>query len=225
MPRIARIVAPGYPYHVTQRGNYQQPIFDEEDDFRQYLQWLKQYADKYSLNIWAYCLMTNHVHFVCIPIKEDSLARTFNTLHMRYSQYFNHKKRLKGHLWQGRFYSCILDERHVYTAVRYVENNPVRAGIVKKPQGYAWSSARAHVNREKDSLLSRDCYLEEEIEDWLKYLRENEDEQIIKNIKKCSMTGRPCGDDSFINKLEKLFGRRLRALPWGRPCKTEKTIK
>ena len=120
MSRIARIVAPGYPYHVTERGNYQQPVFDEEDDFRQYLLWLKEYASKYSLNIWAYCLMTNRVHFVCVPINEDSLARTFNTLHMRYSQYFNYKKRLKGPLWQGRFYSCILDKKHVYTAVRYV---------------------------------------------------------------------------------------------------------
>jgi len=222
MSRIARIVAPGYPYHVTQRGNYQQPVFDEEDDFRQYLLWLKEYASKYSLNIWAYCLMTNHVHFVCVPINEDSLARTFNTLHMRYSQYFNYKKRLKGHLWQGRFYSCILDKKHVYTAVRYVENNPVRAGIVKKPHSYKWSSACDHVKRGKESLLSHDCFLVEEIEDWLKYLQEKEDEQIIRNIKKCSMTGRPCGDDSFVKKLEKYLGRRLRALPWGRPRKQTK---
>ena len=110
---------------------------------------------------------------------------------MRYSQYFNQKKKLKGHLWQGRFYSCILDEKHLYAADRYVENNPIRAGIVRKPQRNKWSSARSHVNREKDSVLSQDCYLEKEIEDWLEYLREKEDEQIIRNIRKCSMTGRP----------------------------------
>lgn len=137
MPRIARIVASGYPCHVTQRGNCQQPIFDEEDDFRQYLLWLKEYASKYLLNIWAYCLMTNHVNFVCVPIKEDSLARTFSTLHMRYSQ-------------------------------------------------------------------------------------EKEDVKIIRNIKKCSMTGRPCGDDSFVKKLEQYLGRRLMSLPWGRPRKQTK---
>jgi putative transposase len=140
---------------------------------------------------------------------------------MRYSQYFNQKKNLKGHLWQGRFYSCILDERHLYAAVRYVENNPVRAGIVRKPQKYRWSSASSHVNMEKNSILSKDCYLEKEIEDWLEYLREKEDEQIIRNIRKCSTTGRPCGDDSFMKKLERLFGRRLRALPWGRPRKNK----
>ena len=221
MPRIARVVAKGYPHHVTQRGNYRQPVFEEDNDYVQYLEWLKDYSEKYSLKIWAYCLMSNHVHFVCVPEHEDSLARTFNALHMRYSQYFNQKKRLRGHLWQGRFYSCILDEKHLYTAVRYVENNPVRAGIVRKPHRYKWSSARSHINREKDSVLSQDCYLEKEIEDWLEYLRKKGDEQIIGNIRKSSMTGRPCGDDRFMKKLERLFGKRLRALPWGRPHKKQ----
>ena len=221
MPRIARVVAKGYPHHVTQRGNYRQPVFEEDNDYVQYLEWLKDYTKKYSLKIWAYCLMSNHVHFVCVPEQEDSLSRTFNTLHMRYSQYFNQKKKLKGHLWQGRFYSCILDEKHLYAAVRYVENNPVRAGIVRTPQRYTWSSTRSHVNGEKDSVLSQDCYLEKEIEDWLEYLREKEDEQITRNIRKCSMTGRPCGDDRFMKKIERLFGRRLRALPRGRPRKNQ----
>jgi len=219
MPRIARVVAKGYSHHVTQRGNYRQPVFEEDNDYVQYLEWLKDYGKKYSLKIWAYCLMSNHVHFVCVPEQEDSLAHTFNAFHMRYSQYFNQKKKLKGHLWQGRFYSCILDEKHLYAAVRYVENNPVRAGIVRKPQRYKWSSAKSHINREKDSVLSPDCYMEKEIDDWLEYLREKEDEQIIGNIRKSSMTGRPCGDDRFMKKLERVFGRRLRALPWGRPRK------
>ena len=222
MPRIARTVASGYPHHVTQRGNYQQPVFEDESDFRQYLQWLQEYSTKYALKIWAYCLMTNHVHFVCVPEKEDSLARTFNTLHMRYSQYFNQKRKLKGHLWQGRFYSCILDERHLYAAVRYVETNPVRAGIVRKPHKYQWSSAGSHVNNEANPILSQDCYLEKEIDDWSEYLKEKEEEQAIENIKRCSMTGRPCGNDSFMKIIETLFGRRLRDLPWGRPNKTNK---
>jgi putative transposase len=219
MPRIARTVAPGYPHHVTQRGNYQQPVFDDDDDFDRYLEWLQEYSNKCALKVWAYCLMTNHVHFVCVPEREDSLARTFNTLHMRYAQYLNHKRKQKGHLWQGRFYSCILDERHLYAAVRYVENNPVRAGIVRKPHRYKWSSANSHINKKQNSILSHDSSLEKEIKDWTEYLMENDDNQIIENIKKCSMTGRPCGNDKFLNKLEKLFGRRLRALPWGRPSK------
>ncbi|MBI4746619.1 MAG: transposase [Deltaproteobacteria bacterium] len=103
MPRISRVVAVGHPHHITQRGNYRQPVFEDEDDFIQYLHWLKEYCLKYSLNIWAYCLMNNHVHFLAVPMKDDSLSKTFNTLHVRYSQYFNQKRKARGHLWQGRF--------------------------------------------------------------------------------------------------------------------------
>ncbi|HHT9117847.1 MAG TPA: transposase [Candidatus Hypogeohydataceae bacterium YC38] len=110
MPRIARAVAPDYPHHVTQRGNYQQTVFEDKEDRMQYLYWLKEYSRKYDLRIWAYCLMSNHVHFICVPGNADSLSKTFNTLHMRYSQHINRKKGMKGHLWQGRFFSCILDE-------------------------------------------------------------------------------------------------------------------
>ena len=105
MARISRAVAIGYPHHVTQRGNYQQFVFEADEDYRQYLQWLWEDGQKYSLKVWAYCLMGNHVHFVVVPMRDDSLARTCNVLHMRYSQYFNQKKKLRGHLWQGRFYS------------------------------------------------------------------------------------------------------------------------
>jgi len=92
MPRIARAIAPGHPHHVTQRGNYRQLVFETEDDYRQYITWLKDYSGKYGLHIWAYCLMSNHVHFICVPQNQDSLAKTFNALHMRYLQYVNQKK-------------------------------------------------------------------------------------------------------------------------------------
>lgn len=220
MPRISRVVAVGYPHHITQRGNYRQPVFEDEEDFIQYLQWLGEYRQKYSLNIWAYCLLNNHVHFIVVPMKEDSLAKTFNALHMRYSQYFNLKKRNeKGHLWQGRFYSCILDERHLYAAVRYVENNPVRAGVVEKPQEYKWSSARNRIYGEATAILSDDFYLIKEIDDWSSYLMESEDKAAINNIRQNTNTGRPCGDESFINNMEGLLERRLTALPKGRPPK------
>jgi len=159
MPRIARAVAKGYPHHITQRGNYRQIVFEADADYMQYLEWLKEYSNKYALAIWAYCLMGNHVHFVCVPGENDSLARTFNTLHMRYSQYVNRRRKTGGHLWQGRFYSTILDETHVYAAVRYVENNPVRAGIVSMAEDYRWSSAWEHIERSVDGIVSRGCYL------------------------------------------------------------------
>ena len=147
MPRIARAVAVGYPHHITQRGNYRQAVFESDEDYIRYLELLRLYCKKYSLKIWAYSLMGNHVHFIAVPIEPESLAKTFNTLHMRYAQYFNMKNKASGHLWQGRFYSCALDERHLYAGMRYVENNPVRARIVKRAEQYQWSSAGAHVER------------------------------------------------------------------------------
>ncbi len=221
MPRISRAVAIGFPHHVTQRGNYGESVFENRNDFRQYLQWLEDYTRRYSLKIWAYCLMSNHVHFICVPMREDSLACTFNTLHMKYSRYFNRKKKVKGHLWQGRFYSCILDENHLFAAIRYVENNPVRAGVVDRPDEYRWSSVRGHINRGSDPILSEDCHLVEETRDWLECLKEQDDKLLVDKVKSSTWTGRPCGDDGFISRVEGLLGRRLKALPRGRPPKNQ----
>jgi putative transposase len=124
MSRIARLVAVGYPHHITQRGNYKQKTFRSQKDFLQYLNWIEEYCKKYLLLIFAYSLMPNHVHFIATPQKENSLSKSFGTAHGRYSQFFNKKHNLRGHLWQDRFYSCALDERHLYAAVRYVEKIP-----------------------------------------------------------------------------------------------------
>ena len=218
MPRIPRPVAVEYPHHITQRGNYQQKVFEEEEDYLCYLEWLYDYSRKYSLNIWAYCLMTNHVHFVTVPMEINSLAKTFNTLHMRYAQYFNKKKKLKGHLWQSRFYSCILDEKHVYASVRYVENNPVRAGIVGAPHEYKWSSAKSRIYKKHNPVLSNDCFLDKEIIDWSAYLMKSGDENLVVRIRESTKAGRPCGDEGFVTKMEGLMGRELKAQPRGRPC-------
>jgi putative transposase len=138
---------------------------------------------------------------------------------MRYSQYFNQKKKVKGHLWQGRFYSCILDERHLYAAIRYVENNPVRAGIVGKPYEYRWSSAKGHIYKDVDPVLSDDCYLINEIDDWLSYILGKEDEATINDIRRNTKTGCPCGDEGFVETIGKFLNKRLRSLPRGRPAK------
>ena len=219
MPRIARAVAVGYPHHITQRGNYRQTVFEKDVDYLQYLEWLKLYSRRYSLKIWAYCLMQNHVHFIAVPMEPDSLAKSFNTLHMRYAQHINMRNKSTGHLWQGRFYSCVLDEKHLYAKIRYVENNPVSAGVVKKAEGYQWSSAPSHVKGKIDTVLSGDCYIVERIKDWSSYLREEEEALLIEDIRKNTKTGRLCGDDEFILRLEGLIRRKLSALPWGRPRK------
>lgn len=221
MPRMARIVAVGLPHHITQRGNYKQDIFFDDDDRQRYLYWLKDYSIKYSLSIIAYCLMRNHVHFVAIPQKEDSLARTFNTVHMRYSQYFNKKLKQNGHLWQGRFYSCILDEPHLILAARYIERNPVRAKIVRQPWQWKWSSALAHTGMGESILSLNDLFklVDMSYKSWKEYIDSAEDKKVVSDIRKCTLTGRPLGTSVFIEELEKRFNRRLTALPKGRPKK------
>lgn len=219
MGRIARAVMVGHPHHITQRGNYRQEVFGEAKDYTRYLQWLKGYSERYSLNVWAYCLMSNHVHFIAVPMCPDLLSRTFNTLHMRYSQYYNRERGMQGHLWQGRFFSCVLDEAHLYASMHYVENNPVRAGIVTQPAAYKWSSALSHEKGIDNGLLSKDCHLLKEIKDWGAYLRADADAGTIKSIRENTKTGRPCGDETFVRNVESALNRRLGALRHGRPKK------
>jgi len=145
MPRRARVVFEGVVHHITQRGNYRQNVFEDDSDKRKYVEFIREYSEKYGMKIYAYCLMSNHVHFIAAPVKEDSLAMTFKYSNMRYSSYFNKKNRRSGHLWQGRFYSCPLQFEHALEALRYVERNPVRAKMVELPWEYEWSSAREHV--------------------------------------------------------------------------------
>jgi putative transposase len=219
MARLARSTIIGYPHQVTQRGNYEQTVFEEEADFRRYLAWLREYAGRYRVEIWAYCLMPNHVHFVCVPMAEGALARSFNTLHMKYAQYFHAKRGVTGHLWKGRFLSCMLDERSVFEEVRFIENNPVRAGQVMRAEDYPWSSARHHALGEPDPVIGDGCFLKSEIEDWRAYLAGRGNEPVLNRTWQSLKTGRPAGEESFVRGLEEIVGRRLVALPRGRPRK------
>lgn len=219
MPRIARAVAVDFPHHVTQRGNYQQKVFAVEIDYKLYISLFQEYSRKAKLEIWAYCLIPNHVHFVVVPRNPDSLSKTFSIVHTRYSQYFNQKTNRKGHLWQSRFYSCVLDERHLYAAVRYVEKNPVRAGLVNYPGDYKWSSAQSHIKGVSDKLLHPDCPLISEIMDWKEFLQEPEDEKVLEELRNNTKTGRPAGSNEFIKRMESILGRTFNVRPRGRPKK------
>ncbi len=221
MPRTARIVVPDLPYHITQRGNYRQVVFEDDEDRWSYLSWIDDYSKKYNLSIISYCLMDNHVHFIVIPREEDSLAKVFSISHMRYSQYFNKKKKASGHLWQGRFYSCVMDEDFLVTALRYVERNPVRAGIVGKPWQWKWSSAGEHVGKRNGiiNLENITTLIDTTVKEWKEYIDLDENEEEVNNIRKHTMLGRPLGTKNFIAKLGKRLGRVLSVLPRGRPKK------
>ena len=222
MPRKARIVMVGMPHHVTQRGNYRQKVFESHQDYQKYCYWAKEYAFNYNIEILSYCLMTNHVHFIVVPRSEDGLARFFNTLHMRYSQHKNSDKKQKGHLWQGRFYSSILDEGHLLRAIRYVERNPLRANIVQKIEDYVWSSARERLGLEQDAILKTvptESVLGGSYSiDWKEFLKHG-DEQMTDLMRQKTQKGHAIGAEKFVIQLESRFGVSLKDGRVGRPAK------
>ena len=219
MARMARIVIPNIPHHITQRGNRSQKVFFSDKDKTAYLNLLYKYAQDARLTFWAYCLMDNHVHLIAVPEKEDSLAKGIGDTHKYYTRMVNFRENWRGYLWQGRFSSFPLDEKYLYAAIRYVERNPVRAGIVKRAEDYEFSSAKAHVYKTNDLLLS-DNFVIEEIKDWKEFLAEDDKDQDVKLFKKHTRVGRPLGQEGFIEKLEKMTGRILRPQKAGRKKKT-----
>ena len=220
MPRIARIVIPGQVYHITQRGNNRQDILFVPDDYRFYLELLKEQSERHGLEVLGYGLMTNHVHLVGIPEKEDSLAKALGRAHFLYTQYINRMHGRSGHLWQNRFYSCLLDRQHYWAAMRYVERNPVRANIVRRAWEYPWSSASAHVTgQDPNTVISLQRWEAMSPPDWRAALAEAESKEDLETLRSHTRTGRPLGSDSFLSKLERALGRRLRPLPVGRPKK------
>jgi putative transposase len=194
-------------------------VFEDDEDRRTYLRFLQQYATRRGLAIWAYCLMTDHVHLVVVPEREDSLAKGLRDAHTVYAMRFNTRTGLSGHVWQGRFYSCVLDEAHLWAAVRYVERNPVRAGMVKHAEDYPWSSAAAHCGLRADALLSDAFPVKGVIDDWAAWLRGDEDEDAITHIRRQTHTGRPCGTPAFLACLESLLHRNLLPSKRGRKRK------
>ncbi len=223
MPRIARVIAPGFPHHVTQRGSRNQRVFFTSQDKRDYLAIFKEEMVKHKIEVWAYCLMDNHVHFIVVPGDEDAMSRLFREAHKRYARVVNQREGWRGHLWQERFHSFVMDEGHLFAAVRYVENNPVRAKLVEIAENYPWSSAQAHVKGSEDRLLSS-CYLMDEIKDWRGYLRDSQNDATYeKNVEKHLNTGRPLGSEEFILRLEDITNRTLRIKASGRPALAKAT--
>ncbi len=194
-----------------------------DEDRRVYLELLQEQAQKYGLEVLGYCLMTNHVHLVAIPHDEEALAQAVGRTHFRYTQYVNRLHRRSGHLWQGRFYSCALDGRHLWPALKYVELNPVRAKLCRRAWQYPWSSAGLHVDEKAQSELLNLPRWYKQISGaaWRKELAEGLTDAEVAQIRLRTHTGRPLGSDSFVSKLETVLGRRVRPLPVGRPKKTQ----
>ncbi len=209
MPKFPRLVAPGYPHHVTQRGIRKQQTFFDDSDYRAYIDLIKRLKVAAGVNIWAYCLMPNHVHLIAVPEAQRSLARLFGTAHHRYAKRVNAIHDWRGHLWQERFYSVVMDETHTLAAMRYVEMNPVRAGLCERPDEWMWSSVHGNIGKRNDEMLD-ESEVRNIISDWKSFLAEDESSGLIDSLRAQTNTGRPSGGDQFIDVLERKTGRRIR---------------
>ncbi|HUS91963.1 MAG TPA: transposase [Phycisphaerae bacterium] len=212
MARLARVVAPGYPHHVTQRGNRRQQTFFCDDDYAAYLELLAEWCSKCGVEVWAYCLMPNHVHLVAVPATADGLRRGIGEAHRRYTRRINFREGWRGHLWQGRFASFVMDEDHLLQAARYVEMNPVRARLAETAAAWPWSSAAAHAAGRDDVLVKAGPMRSRVLEhwaDWETYLLDSSAEELPVQMHLHEATGRPMGSRAFVEKLQSHLGRAL----------------
>ena len=207
MARLARVVIPSIPHHITQRGVRRMKTFFDDEDYETYLSLMKAWCLSSGVEIWAYCLMPNHVHLIAVPEQADSLARGIGEAHRRYTRYINMKNDCKGYLWQGRFASFPMDEDYLLAAVRYVELNPVRAKLVQRAEDYRWSSAKAHLAGQDDGVVTVKPMLDR-VQHWMELLESGE-QKMFDTLRQHERTGRPLGQEKFVSDLSKLTGRVL----------------
>lgn len=219
MARLARLVIPGLPHHVVNRGNDRMAVFRDEEDRKRFVALLSESLVRAGCEIWSYCLMGNHFHFVGVPEKSDSFARLMRLVQADYARRFNSRHTRVNHLWGSRFYSAPLDGRRLWAAVRYVERNPVRAGLVTEPTAYPWSSAAGNAGEREDRLLAEDRPLPGAVRNWRAWLAEEDCEGVLDEVRRATRTGRPCGSAEFVREIEKRTGRSLqRRKPGPKPA-------
>ena len=225
MPRRARLVLPGVTAHLVQRGNNRAPCFFSEQDRAHYLFHLGRLAGPSGCSVHAYCLMTNHVHLLVTPAGSDSCAKLMKQLGQLHTQYVNRTYRRTGTLWENRFKSCLVQtERYVLECYRYIELNPVRAGMVKHPGEYRWSSFRANAGGDRDSMLSgHPEYLilgpddSMRREAYASLFGSLADPSSVDEIRSATTGGFALGDKSFRERIAERLQRRVERGAPGRP--------
>ncbi len=211
MPRMARVMFEDWPFHITHRANERRTILGSDKERRDYLLLLKRYSQRFEMAIWAYCLMENHVHLISVGRKRNAIPRAVGNTHRNFSRNRNGERDVTGHLWANRFFSTALDETHLWTAVRYVELNPVRAGLVRRATDYPWSSARFHAGLESSNpLLDSGSPFPGPIGDWSTWLNNGLEDAIENQIRENTYSGRPTGSDLFLSEIEQRLGRSIR---------------
>ena len=230
MARLGRCFLPHQTLHVIQRGNNREPTFFVDDDYRRYLEWLSEAAAEYGCAVHAYVLMTNHVHVLATPGSAEALPRAMQSLGRRYVRYVNREYRRTGTLWEGRYRACPIDgDEHFFTCCRYIELNPVRAGMVRHPREYPWSSYRAHAEGKPDALAAEPAIFRrlgtnetERRRNYRNLFRQPLEEEWLTSLRAATNGGWAFGNDKFKKKIAKALGRRAEPLPAGRPTQAEK---
>jgi putative transposase len=217
MARQARVVIPGTPHHVTQRGNRRQRTFFCEADYLAYLHLAAEAFREAEVQVWAYCLMPNHVHLIATPPRPQALAQAVGATHVRYTRQVNLRERWTGHLWQGRFASFPMGEDYLRQCARYVGLNPVRAGLARRAIDWPWSSVRAQVEGRHDPLLTPAPLAGRLGADMAGFFDLDVDEEARRRLRRASSTGRPLGAAAWVKALEASTGRSLVDPPMGRP--------
>lgn len=209
MARLARVVVPGHPHHVTQRGNGRARTFFGDADYALYRDLLAQHCRAADVAVWAWCLMPNHVHLILVPSDPDGLRRALAAVHRRYAGIIHARRKRTGHFWQGRFGAAAMDEEHLAAALRYVSLNPVRARLVERAQDWRWSSTRAHLSGRDDGITAR-APVRDRFPHFAELLADAPTPDEFARLRAAESVGRPLGDESFLAGLEKLAGRQLR---------------
>jgi putative transposase len=217
MARQARVVVPLTPHHVVQRGNRRQQTFFSDADYLAYLDIAAECFGRAGVEVWAYCLMPNHVHLIATPSTSEALAEAVGSAHLKYTRLINRREEWTGFLWQGRFASFPMDEHYLMTCARYVGLNPVRAGLTKRAIDWRWSSVRAHVEGRADPLLTARPLAERLGESVAGFFDVDVDEDAAQRLRRASATGRPVGAREWLEALEVQIGRLLQTPVMGRP--------
>jgi putative transposase len=209
MARLARVVVPGHPHHVTQRGNGRARTFFGDDDYALYRDLLAENCRAADVEVWAWCLMPNHVHLILVPSDSDGLRRALARVHRSYAGVIQARRKRSGHFWQGRFGAVAMDEQHLMAALRYVSLNPVRARLVERAQDWRWSSASAHL-RGKDDGLTALAPIRDRVPRFADLLASEPEQDLFGHLRAAESIGRPLGDDRFLSRIERRTGRVLK---------------
>jgi putative transposase len=209
MARLARVVIPGLPHHVTQRGNGRARTFFGDDDYALYRDLFAASCRAAGVDIWAWCLMPNHVHLILVPSDADGLRRALAPVHRRYAGIIHARRKRTGHFWQGRFGCVVMDEEHLAAALRYVSLNPVRARLVSRARDWRWSSVRAQLSGRDDGVTAL-APVRERFPDFANFLSEQVDADMIERLRGADSIGRPLGNRKFLGTIERTTRRLLR---------------